>query len=58
MDATMTAVKEYLEFWLTKRTADMKKAHEEQLSTVKVSADLPLRSLHSCPVHRMRHPIP
>ncbi|CAK0778771.1 hypothetical protein CVIRNUC_004645 [Coccomyxa viridis] len=31
----MTAVKEYLEFWLTKRTADMKKAHEEQLSTVK-----------------------
>ena len=41
MDATMTAVKEYLEFWLTKRTADVKKAHEEQLSTVKVSADLP-----------------
>jgi len=41
MDATMTAVKEYLEFWLTKRTVDMKKAHEEQLSTVKVSADLP-----------------
>ncbi len=41
MDVTMTAVKEYLEYWLTKRTVEIQKAHEEQLSTVRVSADQP-----------------
>ena len=41
MDVTMTAVKEYLEYWLTKRTVKLTKAHEEQLLTVKVSAGLP-----------------
>ncbi len=58
MEVTMTAVKEYLESWLTKRTVEMKKDHEEQLSTVKVSADHTLRSTYSCPGHRVRHPIP
>lgn len=35
MDVTMTEVKEYMECWLTKRTVEMEKDHEEQLSTVK-----------------------
>lgn len=39
MDVTMTAVKEYLGYWLTRRTVEMKRDHEEQLSTIKVSAD-------------------
>ena len=37
----MSAVKEYLDYWLTKRTVEMKKDHEEELSTVKVGADRP-----------------
>ena len=36
---TMSEVKEYLEYWLTKRTVEMKKDHEEQLSAITVSAD-------------------
>ena len=54
MDVTMTEVKEYMECWLTKRTVEMKKDYEEQLSTIKVSADHTLRSSDSCPWHLVR----
>ena len=36
MGVTMTEVKDHMEYWLSKRTSEMQKAHEERLSTVKV----------------------
>ena len=58
MELAMTEIKEYMESWLTKRTVEMKKDYEEQLSTVKASADHTLRSTYSCPGHLVRHSLP
>ena len=36
MGVTVTEVKDYLEFWLTRKTSVLQKEHEQQLTSIKV----------------------
>lgn len=36
MGVTVTEVKEYLEFWLTRKTSDLQKEHKQQMASIKV----------------------
>ena len=42
MGVTVAEVKDYLEFWLTRKTSDLQKEHEQQMASIKV----PLAVLH------------
>ncbi len=43
MGVTVAEVKDYLEFWLTRKTSDLQKEHEQQMASIKV----PLPVLHT-----------
>ena len=36
MGVTVAEVKDYLEFWLTRKTSDLQKEHEQQMASIKV----------------------
>ncbi len=36
MGVTVTEVKDYLEFWLTRKTSVLQKEHEQQMTSIKV----------------------
>ena len=50
MGVTVTEVKDYLEFWLTRKTSDLQKEHKQQMASIKVPSPV-LHKLEVAKLH-------